>query len=107
MVRQENLAILNRSKIKVRQAHRAVQEAQCGHSDVLIEVTVMELAIMINADQVSTHWIQGVTIVGEHAGDLLSEFVLAMKHRLGLHKILGTIPAHPTRAEANKYAMAE
>lgn len=48
--------------------------------------------------------ILGVTIVGEHAGDLLAEFVLAMRHGLGLNKILGTIHTYPTLAEANKYA---
>jgi dihydrolipoamide dehydrogenase len=47
--------------------------------------------------------ILGVTIVGEHAGDLLAEFVLAMKHGLGLNKLLGTIHIYPTMAEANKY----
>jgi len=47
--------------------------------------------------------ILGVTIVGEHAGDLIAEFVLAMKHGLGLNKILGTIHIYPTLAEANKY----
>ncbi len=47
--------------------------------------------------------ILGVTIVGEHAGDLIAEFVLAMKHNLGLNKILGTIHIYPTMAEANKY----
>ncbi|TAL66392.1 MAG: pyridine nucleotide-disulfide oxidoreductase [Burkholderiaceae bacterium] len=47
--------------------------------------------------------ILGVTIVGEHAGDLLAEFVLAMKHGIGLNKILGTIHTYPTLAEANKY----
>lgn len=51
--------------------------------------------------------ILGVTIVGEHAGDLLTEFVLAMKHGLGLNKILSTIHAYPTWAEANKYAAGE
>ena len=51
--------------------------------------------------------ILGVTIVGEHAGDLLAEFVLAMKHGLGLNKILGTIHIYPTLAEANKYAAGE
>ncbi|MGB0467620.1 MAG: FAD-dependent oxidoreductase [Pontibacterium sp.] len=51
--------------------------------------------------------ILGVTIVGEHAGDLLAEFVLAMKYNLGLNKILGTIHAYPTWAEANKYAAGE
>jgi pyruvate/2-oxoglutarate dehydrogenase complex dihydrolipoamide dehydrogenase (E3) component len=51
--------------------------------------------------------ILGVTIVGEHAGDLLAEYVLAMKHGLGLNKILGTIHTYPTLAEANKYAAGE
>jgi dihydrolipoamide dehydrogenase len=48
--------------------------------------------------------ILGVTIVGEHAGDLIAEFVTAMKHGLGLNKILGTIHIYPTLTEANKYA---
>ena len=48
--------------------------------------------------------ILGVTIVGEHAGELLAEYVLAMKHGLGLKKILATIHTYPTMAEANKYA---
>jgi pyruvate/2-oxoglutarate dehydrogenase complex dihydrolipoamide dehydrogenase (E3) component/uncharacterized membrane protein YdjX (TVP38/TMEM64 family) len=47
--------------------------------------------------------ILGVTIAGEHAGDLIAEFVLAMKHGIGLNKILGTIHIYPTLAEANKY----
>ncbi|MBB1074081.1 FAD-dependent oxidoreductase [Rhodoferax sp. 4810] len=51
--------------------------------------------------------ILGVTIVGTHAGDLLAEFVLAMKHGLGLNKILGTIHTYPTLSEANKYAAGE
>jgi len=48
--------------------------------------------------------ILGVTIAGEHAGDLIAEFVTAMRHGLGLNKILGTIHIYPTLAEANKYA---
>ncbi|MEO8059946.1 MAG: FAD-dependent oxidoreductase [Burkholderiales bacterium] len=51
--------------------------------------------------------ILGVAIVGEHAGDLLAEYVLAMKHGLGLNKILGTIHTYPTLAEANKYVAGE
>ena len=51
--------------------------------------------------------ILGVTIVGVHAGDLLAEYVLAMKHGLGLNKILGTIHTYPTLAESNKYAAGE
>jgi pyruvate/2-oxoglutarate dehydrogenase complex dihydrolipoamide dehydrogenase (E3) component/uncharacterized membrane protein YdjX (TVP38/TMEM64 family) len=51
--------------------------------------------------------ILGVTIVGEHAGDLIAEYVLAMRHGLGLNKVLGTIHIYPTLAEANKYAAGE
>ncbi|VAW89415.1 COG0398: uncharacterized membrane protein / PF00070 family, FAD-dependent NAD(P)-disulphide oxidoreductase [hydrothermal vent metagenome] len=47
--------------------------------------------------------ILGVTIVAEHSGDLIAEYVTAMKHGLGLNKILGTIHIYPTMAEANKY----
>jgi len=46
----------------------------------------------------------GATVVGEHAGDLIVEFISAMKHGIGLNKILGTIHIYPTMAEANKYA---
>ncbi len=52
-----------------------------------------------NSDQ-----ILGATLVGRHSGEYLSEIVLAMKYRLGLNKILGTIHAYPTWAESNKYA---
>lgn len=49
----------------------------------------------------------GATIVGDHAGELLAELTLAMKHGIGLNKILGTIHAYPTLAEANKFAAGE
>jgi len=48
--------------------------------------------------------ILGATIAGEHAADLIVEFIMAMKHGIGLNKILGTIHIYPTLAEANKYA---
>jgi len=48
--------------------------------------------------------ILGATIVGEHAAELIVEFIAAMKHGIGLNKILGTIHIYPTLAEANKYA---
>lgn len=51
--------------------------------------------------------ILGVTIVGANAGELITEYVLAMKHGLGLNKILGTIHIYPTMSEANKYAAGE
>ncbi len=47
--------------------------------------------------------ILGVTIVGDHAGDYIGEYVTAMKYNLGLNKILGTIHIYPTFAESNKY----
>ena len=46
----------------------------------------------------------GVTIMSYHAGDLITEYVSAMKHGIGLNKILGTIHIYPTMAEANKFA---
>jgi pyruvate/2-oxoglutarate dehydrogenase complex dihydrolipoamide dehydrogenase (E3) component len=48
--------------------------------------------------------ILGVTIVGPHAGDIIAEYVAAMKHGFGMNKILGTIHIYPTLAEANKFA---
>jgi len=51
--------------------------------------------------------ILGVTIVGHHAGDLITEYIQAMKWGIGLNKILGTIHIYPTLAEANKYAAGE
>jgi len=48
--------------------------------------------------------ILGATIAGEHAGDLLVEFITAMKHGIGLNRILGTIHIYPTLAEGNKFA---
>ncbi len=51
--------------------------------------------------------ILGATIVGEQAGDLIAEYVMAMKHNIGLNKILGTIHIYPTLAEMNKYAAGE
>jgi pyruvate/2-oxoglutarate dehydrogenase complex dihydrolipoamide dehydrogenase (E3) component len=51
--------------------------------------------------------ILGVTIVGEHAGDLLAEYVLAMKRGIGLNAILGTIHTYPTLAEANKHVAGQ
>ena len=51
--------------------------------------------------------ILGVTIVGTQAAELIAEFVIAMKYKLGLNKVLGTIHIYPTMAEANKYAAGE
>ncbi len=48
--------------------------------------------------------ILGATIVGHGAGEMIQEFVLAMRHGLGLGKLLATIHVYPTMSEANKYA---
>lgn len=51
--------------------------------------------------------ILGATIVGAHAGEMIHEFVLAMKHKLGLKKILATIHIYPSFNEANKHAAGQ
>jgi pyruvate/2-oxoglutarate dehydrogenase complex dihydrolipoamide dehydrogenase (E3) component len=51
-----------------------------------------------------TDKVLGATIVGEHASDLIVEYIAAMRHGIGLNRILGTIHIYPTYAEANKYA---
>lgn len=48
--------------------------------------------------------ILGATIIAPRAGEMITEFITAMKYGIGLNKILGTIHAYPTFAEANKYA---
>ena len=54
-----------------------------------------------------TDKILGVTIAADHASNLISEYTLAMKHGIGLRKILGTIHVYPTMAEANKFVASE
>ena len=94
------------------------QEARARHT--AIEVTKFDLADLDRAlaDSQTQGFVKvltvpgkdtilGVSIVGHHAGDLLAEYVLAMKHGLGLSKILGTIHTYPTLSEANKYAAGE
>ncbi len=91
-------------------------EAEAAARGVAVEVTRFPLheldrAIVESAEQgfvkvltsPGSDRILGATIVGEHAGELLAEIVLAMKWGLGLGKIFGTIHAYPTLAEANKY----
>lgn len=51
--------------------------------------------------------ILGATILGPQAGELLTEFVIAMKYKLGLNKLLATIHSYPTLSEANKYVAGE
>jgi pyruvate/2-oxoglutarate dehydrogenase complex dihydrolipoamide dehydrogenase (E3) component/uncharacterized membrane protein YdjX (TVP38/TMEM64 family) len=98
-------------------ARVGLNEREAAQQGIAVEVTRFELheldrAIVDGATQgfvkvltaPGRDRILGVTIVGAHAAELLAEYVLAMKHGLGLNKILGTIHTYPTFSEANKYA---
>ena len=101
-------------------ARVGLNEQEAKEKDIAYEVTKYGIDDLDRAiaDSAAHGWVTvltvpgkdkilGVTIVGLHAGDLLAEYVLAMKHGLGLNKILGTIHTYPTLAEANKYAAGE
>jgi pyruvate/2-oxoglutarate dehydrogenase complex dihydrolipoamide dehydrogenase (E3) component len=101
-------------------ARVGLNEQEAKEQGVAVEVTRYQLEELDRAiaDSATHGWVKvltvpgkdtilGVTIVGVHAGDLIAEYVLAMKHGLGLNKILGTIHTYPTLAEANKYAAGE
>ncbi len=101
-------------------ARVGLSESEAQAQDIAYEVTRFEFDELDRAiaDGATEGFVQvltvpgkdkilGVTIVGEHAGDLLAEFVLAMRHGLGLNKILGTIHTYPTLSEANKYAAGQ
>ena len=96
-------------------ARVGLSEAEAEAQGIEVEVTRYDLAELDRAitDGAARGFVKvltppgrdrilGATIVGAHAGDLIAEFVLAMKHGLGLNKILGTIHIYPTWAEANK-----
>jgi len=101
-------------------ARVGISEAQAKEREIDYEVTRFELAELDRAiaDSTTTGFIKvitpkgkdkilGVVIVGTEASNLMAEFILAMRHGLGLNKILGTIHVYPTLAEANKYAAGE
>ena len=96
-------------------ARVGLSEAEAAEQKIAVEVTRYDLHEQDRAiaDDTAHGFVKvltvpgkdkilGVTIVGAHAGDLLAEYVLAMKHGLGLNKVLGTIHTYPTLAEANK-----
>lgn len=98
-------------------ARVGLSEAEAAQKGIAVEVTRYELGELDRAiaDGAARGFVKvltppgkdrilGVTIVGEHAGDLIAEFVLAMKNGIGLGKILSTIHIYPTWAEANKQA---
>lgn len=101
-------------------AHVGLSEADAKAKDIPYEITKygiddLDRAIADNTAEgfvkvltvPGKDKILGVTIVGYHAGDLLTEFVTAMKQGLGLKKILGTIHSYPTISEANKFVAGE
>jgi pyruvate/2-oxoglutarate dehydrogenase complex dihydrolipoamide dehydrogenase (E3) component/uncharacterized membrane protein YdjX (TVP38/TMEM64 family) len=101
-------------------ARVGLNEQEAKEKNIAYEVTRYDIAELDRAiaESAAHGWVKvltapgkdrilGVTIVGVHAGDLLAEYVLAMKHGLGLNKILGTIHTYPTLSEANKYAAGE
>ncbi len=101
-------------------AHVGLNETQAKDQNIEYEVSRYDLAELDRAvadeeahgvvkvlTKPGKDKILGATIVGDHAGDIISEYVTAMKHGLGLNKILGTIHIYPTLAEANKYAAGE
>ena len=101
-------------------ARVGINELEAGEKGIAYEVTTygiddLDRAIADSEDlglvrvltRPGTDKILGVTIVGAHASDIIAEFVLAMKHNLGLNKILGTIHIYPTLAEANKFAAGQ
>ncbi|MDT8405633.1 MAG: FAD-dependent oxidoreductase [Methylococcales bacterium] len=98
-------------------ARVGLNEAEAKQQQIAYEVTRYNLDDLDRAiaDGEAHGWVKvltvpgkdkilGVTLVGEHAGELIAEFVLAMKHGLGLNKLLSTIHIYPTWNEANKYA---
>jgi pyruvate/2-oxoglutarate dehydrogenase complex dihydrolipoamide dehydrogenase (E3) component/uncharacterized membrane protein YdjX (TVP38/TMEM64 family) len=98
-------------------ARVGLSEAEAKERGVAYEVSVYDLAELDRAiaDEAARGMVKvltvpgkdrilGATIVGEQAGELIAEFVAAMKHGIGLNKVLGTIHIYPTLAEANKYA---
>ncbi|RFF30842.1 FAD-dependent oxidoreductase [Wenzhouxiangella sediminis] len=101
-------------------ARVGLSEEEAGMQEIDYEVTTyglddLDRAIADSADygyvkvltEPGKDRILGATIVGAHAGEMLPEFVLAMKHGLGLNKLLGTIHVYPTFCEANKFVAGE
>jgi len=98
-------------------ARLGLNEREAAEEGIEVAVTHYDLAELDRAitDEVAEGFVKvltppgkdrilGVTVVGDHAGELIASFTLAMKHGIGLNKILGTIHAYPTMAEANKFA---
>ncbi|MEG1832969.1 MAG: FAD-dependent oxidoreductase [Burkholderiaceae bacterium] len=101
-------------------ARVGLNEREARAKAIAFEVVRYELAGLDRAitDEATTGWVKvlvapgsdkilGATIVAEHAGEMIAEFVLAMKHGLGLNQILATLHTYPTWMEANKAAAGQ
>lgn len=97
-------------------AHVGLSESEARQQGTPYELTRFDLSELDRAitDGVTQGFVKvltvpgknrilGVTIVAEHAGDLITEYILAMRQGLGLGNVLRTIHPYPTLAEANKY----
>jgi pyruvate/2-oxoglutarate dehydrogenase complex dihydrolipoamide dehydrogenase (E3) component len=101
-------------------ARVGLNELEAEQQGIAIEVTTYDLSDLDRAitdgdangvvkvfTAPGTDRILGATILGPQAGELITEFVTAMKHNLGLNKLLTTIHSYPTLSEANKYVAGE
>mgnify|MGYP000008524438 FL=1 len=101
-------------------ARVGLNEREAKEQGIAVEVTIYDLADLDRAiadgdaqgmvkvlTAPGSDKILGATILGPQAGELLTEFVTAMKHNFGLNKILATIHSYPTLSEANKYVAGE
>ena len=101
-------------------AHVGINEREAAEQGIDVEVTRYDIGDLDRAiadseargfvkvmTKPKSDKILGVTIVGYHASEQLAEFVLAMRHGLGLKKVMATIHLYPTLAEANKFAASE
>jgi pyruvate/2-oxoglutarate dehydrogenase complex dihydrolipoamide dehydrogenase (E3) component len=94
---------------------QSAKEADIAYEVVRFDLSHLDRAVTEGANrgfvkllvQPGKDRILGATIVAHNAGEMIAEYVLAMKHGIGLNKLLGTIHAYPTMAEANKYAAGE
>jgi len=101
-------------------ARVGLNELEASEQEIDVEVTIYDLSDLDRAiadgdangmvkvlTAAGTDRILGATILGPQAGELITEYVTAMKHNLGLNKILATIHSYPTFSEANKYVAGE
>ncbi len=102
------VARVGMSEDEARAANRPVEITRYGIDDLDRAITDGEDHGFVKVlTSPGSDRVVGATIVGHHAGDLLTEYVTAMRHGLGMRKLLSTIHSYPTLAEANKFAAGE